>query len=359
MKTLDIERIMATNIPDIHPAYGGVRGKTMSSRGQGDAWPVIKEAGVDTIIDLRNDGANPRMMALCEEYGMEYFYYPVDNHADMIRSMVDLFPELCRRIDRGCFYIACAMGLHRTDIALCTYWVFYGADWEIEPPVLRGYLKESGHDTSKIFRVLNAFYYELADRNGHEPMPMQEFKRRKQVVNEQSKRSTEKTVKMKKRVYVDMDGVLVDFQSGLDLQPENIKKEYEGRFDEIPGLFAEMKPMPGAIEAMHTLQEHFDLYILSTAPWKNPSAWSDKVKWVTRYLDDVFHKRMVITHCKNLCKGDYLIDDRGKNGTSEFEGEWIPFGNDQFPDWESVVQYLLKQNNYSDKRETKEDYMAT
>ncbi|MDY4852366.1 MAG: hypothetical protein SO188_05940, partial [Prevotella sp.] len=153
----------------------------------------------------------------------------------------------------------------------------------------------------------------------------------------------EKSVRRKKRVFVDMDNVLVDFQSGLDLQSDEIKKEYEGRLDEIPGLFAEMKPMPGAIEAMHTLQEHFDLYILSTAPWKNPSAWSDKVKWVTRYLDDVFHKRMVITHCKNLCKGDYLIDDRGKNGTSEFEGKWIQFGNNEFPDWESVVNYLLRQ----------------
>ena len=167
-------------------------------------------------------------------------------------------------------------------------------------------------------------------------------------LRDKTKQLEEKSVRKKKRVFVDMDNVLVDFQSGLDLQTDDTKKEYEGRLDEISGLFAEMKPMPGAIEAMHTLQEHFDLYILSTAPWKNPSAWSDKVKWVTRYLDDVFHKRMVITHCKNLCKGDYLIDDRGKNGTSEFEGEWIPFGNDQFPDWESVVQYLLKQNNYSD-----------
>ena len=153
----------------------------------------------------------------------------------------------------------------------------------------------------------------------------------------------EKSTRRKKRVFVDMDNVLVDFQSGLDLQSDEIKKEYEGHLDEIPGLFAEMKPMPGAIEAMHTLQEHFDLYILSTAPWKNPSAWSDKVKWVTRYLDDVFHKRMVITHCKNLCKGDYLIDDRGKNGTSEFEGKWIQFGNNEFPGWESVVNYLLRQ----------------
>ena len=141
-----------------------------------------------------------------------------------------------------------------------------------------------------------------------------------------------------------MDNVLVDFESGLALQNDDIKAEYEGRLDEIPGLFAEMQPIPGAIEAVHELQRHFELYILSTAPWKNPSAWSDKVKWVTQHLDDVFHKRMVITHCKNLCKGDYLIDDRGKNGTSEFEGEWIEFGNDQFPDWNTVVEYLYRQN---------------
>jgi 5'(3')-deoxyribonucleotidase len=78
--------------------------------------------------------------------------------------------------------------------------------------------------------------------------------------------------------------------------------------------------MPGAIEAMQELNKFFDLYILSTAPWGNPSAWADKVRWVTEHLDDVFHKRMVITHQKELVQGDYLIDDRGKHGTSEFAG---------------------------------------
>ena len=58
-------------------------------------------------------------------------------------------------------------------------------------------------------------------------------------------------------------------------------------------------------------------------------------------LDDVFHKRMIITHRKDLCKGDYLIDDRGKNGTSEFSGEWIQFGSKRFPDWPSVIEYLI------------------
>ena len=150
----------------------------------------------------------------------------------------------------------------------------------------------------------------------------------------------DKHLQRKARVFVDMDNVLVDFESGLAQVSEDVKQEYEGRLDEIPGLFGLMKPMPGAIEAMHRLQEHYDLFVLSTAPWKNPSAWSDKVKWVTQYLDDVFHKRMVITHRKDLCQGDYLIDDRGKNGASEFAGEWIEFGSERFPDWNSVVDYL-------------------
>ena len=145
----------------------------------------------------------------------------------------------------------------------------------------------------------------------------------------------------KKRLFFDMDGVLVDFQSGIDKLSEDVKKEYEGRLDEVPGIFGLMSPIPGAIDAVHKLQEKYDVYILSTAPWKNPSAWSDKVKWVTEHLDDVFHKRMVITHCKHLCEGDYLIDDRGKNGTSEFKGEWIQFGSDRFADWKSVLSYLL------------------
>ena len=149
------------------------------------------------------------------------------------------------------------------------------------------------------------------------------------------------TQQRKKRLYFDMDGVLVDFESGLAQQDEQTLKEYEGRYDEIPGLFGLMQPMPGAIEAVHKLNEHYDCYILSTAPWNNPSAWSDKVTWITKHLDDVFHKKMVITHCKNLCKGDILIDDRGKNGTSQFEGEWIEFGSERYPDWNAVLDYLI------------------
>ena len=69
-------------------------------------------------------------------------------------------------------------------------------------------------------------------------------------LRDKTKELEEKSIRRKKRVFVDMDNVLVDFQSGIDLQSDEVKKEYEGRLDEIPGLFAEMKPLPGAIEAM-------------------------------------------------------------------------------------------------------------
>ena len=145
----------------------------------------------------------------------------------------------------------------------------------------------------------------------------------------------------KKILYFDMDNVLVDFASGIAREDEATLKAYEGRLDEVPGIFSHMDPMPGALEAFQLLSQEYDVYILSTSPWENPTAWTDKLLWVKKYLGKPAYKRLILTHHKNLNKGDYLIDDRRKNGAAEFEGELIQFGSERFPDWESVVSYLL------------------
>ena len=156
-----------------------------------------------------------------------------------------------------------------------------------------------------------------------------------------------------KKLFFDMDGVLVDFQSGIDKLSEETKREYEGRLDEVPGIFSLMEPMPGAIEAAHTLSEHYEVYILSTAPWNNPSAWTDKIVWLTHHFGDLFKKRVTLTHCKHLVNGDYLIDDRAKHGASEFPGEWIQFGSERFPSWEEVTRYLISKTLLYDEDDEK------
>jgi len=146
----------------------------------------------------------------------------------------------------------------------------------------------------------------------------------------------------KKTVYIDMDNVLVDFESGIEHMKQKPEyKDYKGEWDNVPGIFKIMKPMPDAIEAFNVLFDHFDVYILSTAPWDNNSSFSDKHHWVTTNLP-IAYKRLTLTNHKHKSIGHYLIDDRTKNGAGEFKGNHIHiFTDPKFMSWKAVVDYLL------------------
>ena len=151
-----------------------------------------------------------------------------------------------------------------------------------------------------------------------------------------------KSRKEKQIVFVDMDGVLVNFQSGIDRISEEEKEKYEGELDDVPGIFSLMDPLEGAVEGYKWLCKNFDTYILSTAPWDNPSAWQDKLHWVKKYLPDVAHKRLILSHNKHLAKGDFLIDDCTSNGAEKFSGKHMHFNQEGkgFEDWKAVVAYM-------------------
>jgi 5'(3')-deoxyribonucleotidase len=148
---------------------------------------------------------------------------------------------------------------------------------------------------------------------------------------------------MPKILYVDMDNVLVDFRTGIARLDESLVREYAEHLDDVPGIFALMEPMKDAVESFKTLAQRFDTYILSTSPWENPSAWSDKLEWIKKHLGTSAYKRLILTHHKNLNIGDYLIDDRTKNGTDQFKARHIHFGSEKFPNWRTVTSYLLAQ----------------
>lgn len=148
---------------------------------------------------------------------------------------------------------------------------------------------------------------------------------------------------MKKILYIDMDNVLVDFPSAFDKVPKRYLITHKDKMDEIPGIFALMTPLPGAIESFDQLSEIFDTYILSTSPWENDTAWTDKLNWVKNNLGSSAYKRLILSHHKNLNLGDFLIDDRLANGADKFTGEHIHFGTEKFPDWQTVVEYLKQK----------------
>lgn len=151
----------------------------------------------------------------------------------------------------------------------------------------------------------------------------------------------------KKILYVDMDGTIVDFESGLPHYSEDIISMYKDRFDEIPRLFSKMTPIVGALEAFRTVAEKFDTYLLTTVPWNNPTGATDKIAWVNRHLPEM-RKRVIMSHHKHLNIGDFLVDDRAKNGAERFtetniDGEWIQIGSEEFPTWVEVSEYLLER----------------
>lgn len=165
---------------------------------------------------------------------------------------------------------------------------------------------------------------------------------------------------MKKTLYVDMDNVVVDFKTGIGRVPADQMRQHIERagrdengnpndLDDIEGIFSRMDPMPGAIESVIELTEHFDTYLLSSSPWNNPSAWSDKVRWVHKHFGFEKHsplyKRLILSHHKNLNDGHFLVDDRFKNGAELFGrrpgAEHILFGADPFTSWQEVRSYLM------------------
>jgi len=147
---------------------------------------------------------------------------------------------------------------------------------------------------------------------------------------------------MKKIIYVDMDGVIADFDADVHLLGKRDPERKECTTP--PSYFVNLKPVDGAIEALHELSKYYEIFILSTPQWSNVLSYSEKREWIGKHYPELLFKKLILSHDKTLLRGDYLIDDIVQKGVfGKFEGEHIHFGTEEFPNWDVVVDYLVNK----------------
>jgi 5'(3')-deoxyribonucleotidase len=136
------------------------------------------------------------------------------------------------------------------------------------------------------------------------------------------------------RIYVDMDGVIADFEANLKgRNPKSVKLK--------PGTYIRLDPIEGAIEAVRKLiAAGHNVWIATKTPTHNLLADSEKKHWINEYIPELLDKT-IITPDKGCLRGDVLIDDRPHKANCEsFEGTFIHFGSEEFPTWNEVLQFI-------------------
>lgn len=164
---------------------------------------------------------------------------------------------------------------------------------------------------------------------------------------------------MKKKIlYIDMDGVIADFDKSIiafcpeiltDIKYLDVKTK-DAKIDFIceteTAFFHNLLPFEGAILAVNRLFELYEVYFLSTPMWDVPHSFTGKRIWIEKYFGALGKKKLILTHRKDLTIGDYLVDDRLRNGAGEFKGKHIHFGTEEFPNWEVTLKYLEQNCNW-------------
>ncbi len=152
-----------------------------------------------------------------------------------------------------------------------------------------------------------------------------------------------------------MDGVVADFDKAINSFCPDLRnaekyptQELRGKkVDEIcfknPRIFNHLVPIEGALKYVSLLDQKFDIYFLSTPMWLVPDSFTGKRIWLEMMFDKIAEKKLILTHRKDLCIGDFLVDDRFAHGVDKFKGEHIHFGSDKFPDWKTTYDYLESQ----------------
>ena len=146
---------------------------------------------------------------------------------------------------------------------------------------------------------------------------------------------------MKKyRIFIDMDGVISDFEKS-----SNEFQRIHGKTNR-PDLhvnYRDLDVIPLAKSSVECLARDFDVFIASTPPWTRPEVWGHKREWIGEHFP-YLKRRIILTHRKDLLIGDILIDDSRWRGQPDFQGEWFWFNqNWKNKNWKACLEWIYKE----------------
>ena len=163
---VDLDSLLALNIPSFNAIVEnsliiGVRGRTLSTRDKRWMLAKIRAAGIRVVIDLRAGDYSGSFLYDCEDAQLEYQHFPIDRFKTPTSVIISKLPEFIDTINKGSFYISCALGLHRTDIALSLHYIFDPKDHL--PPALYGHIRDGKLRYDDIFQRAGSIYHSLTE----------------------------------------------------------------------------------------------------------------------------------------------------------------------------------------------------
>jgi Uncharacterized protein conserved in bacteria len=153
---------------------------------------------------------------------------------------------------------------------------------------------------------------------------------------------------IKRRIFLDMDGVLADFERMMRELTAFMGEEFNGdRVKRLVGSFERMQPIPGAVAGVKTLiGMGFDVWIASKPATGLPHTYSEKASWILRWFPEL-KRKIILTHDKGMLGDaeDYLVDDRPhKANCFAFRGRLLHFGCEAGAlDWAELADFFRTQ----------------
>ncbi len=160
-KPINKEELTKLKIPNLRLIHNNsLRGEALSSKKNRWALKKIKALGIENIIDLRDKYTSKNYAQLCAQENLNYFHFPIDSSSIDDETIIQNFPLMFNILNKGRYYIACAQGLHRTDIALALNYVYNPNCKDI--PAMAGH-KQDNMDINDIKRRINSIYKKISD----------------------------------------------------------------------------------------------------------------------------------------------------------------------------------------------------